>query len=441
VIDSVSTQTESQSAKPSLTAAKMREDLAVLRTQWAPFDKSFSAEQRTQLDQTIKEAMARADGLSPADFALSVMRAAAISRNGHTRASVGTMLDDLPVRAWWFADGLYIIAAHPQFADLLGARIDRFGALTPDEALQRAAPFISGSDQRIRYLGTVYLMAPALLRHIGVTADAGEIPLTLRMPNGAVRSTLLGRPPSPDPGDRHNPVLSGYSVLIPDPVDMPGRWMHVLDHVPRGPAIYWPPTDLAQDWIGDYHNVLYLRSNTITGLDNSALDQKLFGVLQNAIVARAPQFVVVDLRLNNGGNFFNTVLFAQALPQLLPPAGRIFVLVSRATFSAALVTAAMLKGHGGDRVTLIGETMGDNSRFWAENSDVRLPNSGIIVSYSTGFHDWTGGCSDPQRCYWPVVAFATRIPSLEPEIRIEPRFADYAAGRDPVLDTALVLAR
>jgi hypothetical protein len=427
--------------KPSLAAAQIREDLVVLRTQWAPFDKSFSAEQRAQLNRIIDDAMSCADTLSPAEFAISVMQAAAISRNGHTRASVGTMLGDLPVRAWWFADGLYIIGAHPQFAHLLGARIDRFGALAPDKALRRAAPFISGTEQRIRYLSAIYLMAPALLRHIGVAATADEVPLTLRMPDGAVRSTSLGRPLSPDPGDRHNPVLSGYSVLIPDPVDMPGRWMHALDRVPRRPLIYLPPTDLAQEWIGDNHNVLYLRSNTIISLDNSALDQKLLGVLQNAIVARRPQIVVVDLRLNNGGNFFNTVLFAQALPRLLPPAGRIFVWVSRATFSAALVTAAMLKGHGGDRVTLIGETMGDDSRFWAENRDVRLPNSGIIVSYSTGFHDWTGGCSDPAGCYWPVVAFATHIPSLEPEIRIEPTFADYAAGRDPVLDAALAAGR
>jgi len=101
----------------------------------------------------------------------------------------------------------------------------------------------------------------------------------------------------------------------------------------------------------------------------------------------------------------------------------------------------MLKGHGEGRVALIGETMGDNSRFWAENHDVRLPNSGVVVSYSTGFHDWTGGCSDPQRCYWPAVAFATRIPSLEPDVRIEPSFANYATGSDPVLDAALAMTR
>jgi len=425
-----------------LTATQMREDLGVLRAQWAPFDKSFSAEQLVLLDRTIDEALVRADTLSPAEFALAIMRAAAIPRNGHTRASVGMMLHDLPIRAWWFADGLYVISVHPQFADLLGARIDAFGPLTRDAALERAAPLISGNDQRIRYLSAVYLMYPELLCHIGAAADANDVPLTLRLPDGSAHTARLGRVDSPDPGDPHDPVLRGYSVLIPDDAGMAGRWLHVLDNVPHRPAIYTPPVDLAQQWIGDGGKVLYPRSNVIQSVDQTPLDQKLlFGVLEASVVSRRPRFVIVDLRLNNGGNFFNTILFAQALPRLLPPDGRIFVLVSRATFSAALVTTAMLKGHGSDRTTLIGETMGDNSRFWAENRNVILPNSGIVLSYSMGFHDWTGGCSDPQQCYWPAVGFGTRTASLEPEVRIEPNFTDYAAGRDPVLDAALAMVR
>jgi len=425
-----------------LTAAQMREDLDVLRAHWAPFDKSFSAGQRVMLDRTIDDSLAQVDTLSPPEFALVVMRAAAIPRNGHTRASVGMMLHDLPVRAWWFADGLYIISVHPQFADLLGARIEAFGSLTADAALARAAPFISGNDQRIRYLSAIYLMYPELLRHIGAAEDACDVPLTLRLPDGSTRAVHLSRADSPDPGDPHDPALRGYSVLIPDDAGMAGRWLHILDHVPHRPATYAPPVDLEQQWIGDGGDVLYIRSNVILSLDQTPLDQKLlFGTLQSSVVPRRPRAVIVDLRLNNGGNFFNTILFAQALPRLLPPGGRIFVLVGRATFSAALVTAAMLKGNGGDRTTLVGESMGDDSRFWAENCSVTLANSGIVLSYSTGFHDWTGGCSDPQQCYWPVVAFGTRTASLEPEVRIEPTFADYGAGRDPVLNAALAMAR
>src|SRR5262249_48953690 len=145
----------------------------------------------------------------------------------------------------------------------------------------------------------------------------------------------------------------------------------------------------------------------------------------------------IDLRMNNGGDFLKTVLFAQAVPRLVPVRGRIFILIGRSTFSAALVTAAMLKGAGRERVTLIGEPMGDGGRFWAEGATVSLPNSHITVRYSTKFEDVEQGCEDPDTCFWGAVAFGPRGVSLDPEIRIDNSFADYAAGRDPVLETAL----
>lgn len=130
-------------------------------------------------------------------------------------------------------------------------------------------------------------------------------------------------------------------------------------------------------------------------------------------------------------------LAARALPRLMPADGKIFVLVDRVTFSAALVTAAMIKAEGGDRAVLVGETMGDAAHFWAEGDSMTLPNSAIRLRYSDGYHVWGRGCPDLDKCYWAVVALHTRAVSLEPTIRAEPSFADYAAGRDPVLSAAL----
>jgi hypothetical protein len=166
----------------------------------------------------------------------------------------------------------------------------------------------------------------------------------------------------------------------------------------------------------------------------------VFRVLEKEVLPRRPKHAVVDLRLNQGGNFFNTILFSQALPRILPPDGKIFVLVGRATFSAALVTAAMLKANGGERAALIGETMGDADRFWSEGGNKTLPHSQIEIRYSDGFHDWAEGSTDLDTCYWPAVAFGVRNISLAPEVYIEPTFADYAAGHDPVLAVALAMA-
>jgi len=149
----------------------------------------------------------------------------------------------------------------------------------------------------------------------------------------------------------------------------------------------------------------------------------------------------VDLRFNGGGNFFNTILFAQALPKLLPPGGHIYVLVSGSTFSAAIVTAAMLKEVGGSKVVLLGTPMGDDDGFWAEGLPIPLPHSRLELRPGTQFEDWGRGCHDMKRCFWPDVIWGPKSPiSLQPDEEISPTFAEYAAGWDPVLERALALS-
>ena len=422
---------------PDLTSAQIVEDLAFLRTQWAPLDKSFTAAQRAAFEGFVTGAMARAATSSAKDLVLDVMRAVAIPRNGHTTPMVGRLLDALPIRLWWFSDGLYIVSTAQGFDDILGARIENFGNLTADKSLALVAPYISGTDQRIRSLSASYLTSPMVLSRIGALAEKGDVPLTLRFPTGEVKTVNLGKVITPDPGDLREPVFYGSSALIPDDKDKPGRWVHVLDGLNHRSPGYGRPAPMAVRWIGSSEKVFYVRSNFLHSEGKDRLADDLFGVLQDEVVPKQPKFVVIDLRLNNGGNFFEAMLFTQALPKLIPPNGHIFVLVGRATFSAALVTVAMLKRSGPDNVTLIGEPMGDRGYFWAEPDVKILPNSKIPVFYSTKFEDFEQGCSGNADCYWPAAVFAHGTISIEPEVEIDVSFADYAAGRDPVLDAAL----
>jgi hypothetical protein len=285
-------------------------------------------------------------------------------------------------------------------------------------------------------------MSPEVLHRIGATETAETAPLLLRLRDGSMVERTLNRVDAFDPSFKQpdRPYFA-FSVLIPGDAALPGRWPHVLDAVADPPLTYRKAVDASAAWVGEGEKVLYVRSNQVLSSDQNRLDEKLvYGVLQKEVVARRPRCVIVDLRLNQGGNFFNTILFAQALPRLLPPDGRIFVLVSRATFSAALTTTAFLRASGGDRTTLIGETMGDADRFWSEGGRMKLPNSKIEVQYANGFHDWGACCTDLDTCYWPAVAFGVHNISLAPDVNVEPAFADYASGHDPVFATALAMA-
>ncbi|MCG7504733.1 peptidase S41 [Mesorhizobium retamae] len=422
-----------------LTPEQMREDLVVLRDTWLPRDKSFDDAERRDFDRVVEAAFSNADAMSAADFALAVQKAAATSGNGHSTAAIGAALRTLPIRAWWFADGLYVVSTDEAHRDLLGARIIKLGELSSEEALVRVTPFISGTGTRVRYLSAAFLTSPDVLRAIGASTD-DNVTLAISK-DGNTNDITLAPASSRAPGDEGQPTKRVYSILVPDAQDNPNRWPHVLDTIAERSPTYAARTDVEQRWLDPDQRVLYLRSNSINGLGETPLQLKLGEILAKSVVAKHPRAVVIDLRFNNGGDFFNTILFSQALPKLMPRDGRIMVLVGRATFSAALVTAAMLKGASQGNVMLIGEPMGDAGHFWAEGDDVKLPNSGIEVHYSDAFQDYETGCEDPDKCYWPTVAFGPRGISLKPDILIDPTFADYAAGRDPVLEKAIELAR
>lgn len=417
-------------ADAQLTSSAKRADLAYLGDVWATHDKSFSSDAHAAFLRVVADIAARCDTLTDADFNLEIARAVAIARNGHTVAFLGPYFHPLPFRAAWFSDGLFVVSADPAHRALLGARITRLGILTTDEALRRVGAFIPGTESRVREQSPIFLRLVEVLHRIGAITDGSAVPVTVVTRDGTTRTDTL------IPGRTPETHFQDWPVLIPKPRDVRDRWPHILDAVSQRPLIYQDPVSATSAWLGASHRILYMRSNRVDSDTKSALDN----IVGGEIVPHRPHAVIVDLRLNPGGDYFNTILFAQELPRLLPPGGRIFVLVGPTTFSAALVTAAMLKGQGGDRVALVGEPMGDNPRFVSEGQPIPLPNSQILVNPATGFQDWANGCDDIDRCFWPNVVFGKKGISLDPSIRIAPRFADYASGRDPVLERVLALA-
>lgn len=435
--------TFAQADSPPLTPEKMREDLTYLKETWAPQDRSFNDSQRSDFNRLVDETAAAAEHLTPEEFALHVMRAVAVARNEHTNANAAKLLGpDIPVRVWLFADGLRVVKTHPDFARLLGARIDGIGALTTQEALDALRVYLPGTDQRIRFLSPGYLVTPSVLKQIGAIKDTAAVPLTVQLADGRSETVTLAPTGDEDPGDERKTNLNrGYGVLKPDEASLSRRWNHLLDDRSDLPVVYSKRSDLQTQFLDEARKILYIRSDVVRSMDDTALSDKFAGLFHEKILPVQPKHMVVDLRFNPGGDLFNTILFSQALPRLVPRDGRVFVLVGRATFSAAISTAAMLKGSGGDKVTLIGEEMGDASRFWAEGKHLELPNSGLAVRYSPEFHDYETGCFELGECYWATVAFGPRGISIAPEITVDLIYEAYAEGRDPALEKVLDLIR
>jgi C-terminal processing protease CtpA/Prc len=132
--------------------------------------------------------------------------------------------------------------------------------------------------------------------------------------------------------------------------------------------------------------------------------------------------LVIDLRQNGGGDY--TVGEADLIRPIAQLAsinrkGHLFVLIGPETFSAAMNNAAQFREM--TAATLVGETIGEKPNSYQEPRELVLPNSHLVVRYSTRWY-----------------AFQPKGPNeISPDVRISPLWGDYASGRDPVLEYSL----
>jgi hypothetical protein len=138
-----------------------------------------------------------------------------------------------------------------------------------------------------------------------------------------------------------------------------------------------------------------------------------------ALIERmSPERLIIDLRENGGGDYtLGLQYLIEPIAHLsrLNRRGHLFVAIGVNTFSAAMANAAQFRRR--TAAILVGETIGERPNGFQEARDMRLPNSHLRVQYSTRYYRFVG-----------------RGPNiLQPDQEIVPTWADYRAGRDPVL--------
>lgn len=141
--------------------------------------------------------------------------------------------------------------------------------------------------------------------------------------------------------------------------------------------------------------------------------------MRDLIREKKPQFFIVDLRRNNGGDFTLGLRYLinpiARMPELNRK-GHLFVLIGPQTFSAAMSNASQFRAR--TNALLVGQTIGEKPNSYQEVRTLSLPNSGWVVRYSTRFYTFTNG---PENL-------------IRPDKDIEETWDDYKAGYDPVLD-------
>jgi len=134
------------------------------------------------------------------------------------------------------------------------------------------------------------------------------------------------------------------------------------------------------------------------------------------IAEKKPHRLVIDLRENSGGNSGVLTPFIDSVKKSgLNVSGKFFVLIGKATFSSALMNAVTLKRE--TNAVLIGEATSGTVNHYGEVRGFRLPNSKIVIGYSTRYWETWKGYDGP----------------LMPDIQIRYSVKNYARGIDEAI--------
>lgn len=419
---------------PTTRLEAQRQDLDYFGKLMA-LDRSYSPEARAAAQQRLGELKALGTVLPTQKLRVALMQIIALTDNGHSRVPVlspGQTILVEPVRVTRFAEGFIVMRARTPYSALLGGRIESIDGVPFETVLARLETLRGGTEAWRRENAAGLIVLHDVLYGAGIAHDPKQSRWTVRKPDGeAVTMTLTAAPLAKD---ESIPPTSRW--LSPEPRKgadadwvsyqpvsgaLPESLRHYDDHFSLIPV----PGSCAVD----------VRLQSIADSDG----QKISPFLQETeafLEEHRPCAAILDLRGNGGGNYMNTWRFTHALPQLVTPGGKIYVLTDAGTFSAAISTTGFVKNAGGDMVKIVGEPVGDRLVFYSEGGTACLPNSKICVNYQVGKHDYSGPCQGWD-CFGLDWFYPVRVTGFAPDHIIPRSFADWNSGRDAAYEWAL----
>jgi tetratricopeptide (TPR) repeat protein len=373
----------------------------IKRTHYAPFRKVS----REEFDQEVRKLRDSIPQLSDNQIEVSLRKLLRKAGDGHTCLEIphrpGGPRIRVPVALYLFAEGLFVTDADPRFADLAGAEVLRVGGHPVAEVLQALDQVIPQDNSMWpRLLGPHFLRFPHILNGLGLIPDGKSLPLTVRDASGKERDVIL---PADSSEAEPSWVSARKGAEAPEPLYLKNRrTSYWFEYLPE-------------------KKLVYCQYNQVWEEGEKETIEKFFGRLFRFIQDNDVSKLVLDLRWNGGGNNFLNEPLVHGLIRCnkINQEGKLFVIVGRATFSAAMCGATQIERH--TKAIFVGEPTGSSPNFIGESAViVELPYSKKRASISDLY--WQNSVAMDYRTW------------IAPQIHAPPTFAAYRANHDPALE-------
>ncbi|WP_203295088.1 hypothetical protein [Maricaulis parjimensis] len=321
----------------------------------------------------------------------------------------GPGFHSLPVRFELFDDGLYIVGATGEWAGLAGARVTAIGHVDTAQAVARTMDLLPTDAVNLsREFVAEWLMQAELLTALDLALNADNISLTVEQ-------------------DGHSHTV----VMQPLPGDAVYDWIFSMDTGPAGADNWVTAAQQVPAWripvsepfaVRPMEDALYLRIDQIQNGSQMSYADAARSAVEAAELMEHPA-LILDLRrcLGGDGSLNDEFMAALSASEALMQEGRLQVLTSRQTHSAAVMLVSDLEQQTPAR--FYGQATADRPNHHGETNIFVTPNSLLPVIHASEYYQTS--TPDDDR------------PFVTPDVVIPYLFSDYQAGTDPVLAAAL----
>lgn len=331
---------------------------------------------------------------------------------GHTTLSLSDKLGFhmFPFNLYAFPDGVYIEGVLSKHADLLGARLLMIEDTPIEAAIQKIRRVVPAeNDQFHKAYGLNNLRVIELLHATGIIDRmTKKVNFTFEKNGTTFQKSLVGTP--------NLRIPRTYGYVKPDSL-----WLSARDQSDTPHYLKHPDKNYYYEFL-PAHNAVYVRQSSVFHHDGQPISEfyeEVFNFINENNVSR----LIIDVRLNGGGNNYNnkSVITGLIKSERINQIGNLMVIIGRRTFSACQNLVNEMSNY--TNAVFVGEPTAENINFYGDNRPVTLPNSQLTAYLS--FAWWQ---DKPQ---WE------NGPWLAPHLPVDMSFEQYINNEDPVLEAAL----
>ncbi len=365
----------------------------------------FSLVPRETFNDAIANFEQRLPQITENQIISELMKILALPDDGHTSIFPfpTVNLHFFPIKTYWFSDGWYITDAKRGFKDIIGSRIVKIGSTEIEVVFDKFKSLIGAENElnkRMRF--QIWGFVGELLEAEGIIPDARKAHFTLEEENGRQ-----------------------YEIEIETEPTVNWAYWYLLKRVEMNssPAV----TNFRKNnyWFEfrEKSKAIYFQFNAV---ENQSANNTLMDFterLRDFVNTHEFDRFIVDIRNNIGGNAFLAYPLIELLSShpKIHQKGRLFTLIGRKTYSAAINFATMLENR--TKTLFVGEPTGEGPNQFGDHLKIKLPNSQISVLISSR--------------YWQYTLPEDSRQWIAPDIQVAYSHSDFMMARDPALEAVL----